>query len=336
MATILDFLRYHPFTVWFRLSLYSLGENIRLARHLASSGNRKQQPKFEADLTIRIHAIEKGLALPRPRVGFGEAKVNELLTLLKTYFSRFGDSPTLASGLAVLRHYFEFQASRQHACPQLEARYQALVDIIGKAVGGTGEKPAEGGVITLSRHDIQAKAGIAFADFAASRYSVRDFSDEKVGKASLLRALEIARKTPSACNRQSWRVYLFRGRPKNALLEWQGGNRGFTEAIDTAILITSDLHQFFLNERHQAYVDGGLYAMSLLYALHAEGLGTIPLTTGKKDKEVNRLYTDFHIPPHEVPILIIGVGCLKETFRVALSARKDIHTYTRFIDDEQY
>lgn len=328
MQTIFDYLRYHSFTIWLRLSFYSLGENIRLARHLASSGNRQQQAKFEADLTIRTHAIEKGLALPQPRAGFGEAKVSELLTLLKNYYNRFGSSEIITSALIVLQHYFDFQATCQHSCPNLVTRYQALLTTSPLLPDLT-----KGGVVTLHKSDIQAKARIDFANFAASRYSIRDFSGEKVDKESLLKALEIARKTPSACNRQSWHVYLFHGQSKNALLQWQGGNRGFTELIDTAILITSDLKQFFINERHQAYVDGGLYAMSLLYALHAQGLGTIPLTTGKKDKEVKRLFTDFRIPPHEVPILVIGVGCLKETFRVALSARKEIHTYIRFIED---
>lgn len=329
MQTILDYLRYHPFILWLRLSLYSLGENIRLARHLAASGNRKQQAKFEADLTIRIHAIEKGLALPRPRPGFGEAKVSELLTLLKNYYDRFGGGDIIGSALVVLGHYFDFQAACRHDCPGLAARYEALLT----AAGQSAPDPGRGGVITLHKADIQAKARIDFAGFAASRYSVRDFSGEKVEKELLLNALEIARKTPSACNRQSWHVYIFRGKSKNALLEWQGGNRGFTELIDTAILVTSDLNRFFINERHQAYVDGGLYAMSLLYALHAQGLGTIPLTTGKKDKEVARLYADFRIPPSQVPILIIGVGCLKETFRVALSERKESRTYTRFMED---
>lgn len=329
MQTILDYLRYHPFTIWLRLSFYSLGENIRLARYLAPSNNRRRKNKFEADLAIRTHAIEKGLALPRPRAGFGEAKVSELLTLLGRYYDRFGPGEIMASALSVLGHYFDFQAAAGHAAPRLAARYEALVEKVGKAA----VDPALGGVIRLSKQEIEARARIDFADFAASRYSVRDFSGEKVSRAALLRALEIARKTPSACNRQSWHVYIFRGRSKNALLEWQGGNRGFTDEIDTALLITSDLSRFFLNERHQAYVDGGLYAMSLLYALHAQGLGTIPLTTGKKDNEIARLYTDFHIPPAEVPILIIGAGCLKETFRVALSARKEVEAYTRFIED---
>lgn len=329
MQTILDYLRYHPFTVWLRLTLYSFGENIRLARHLGASNNRTRKNKFEADLAIRTHAIEKGLALPRPRPGFGTAKVSQLLTLLTQYHARFGNGEIIASALAVLRHYFDFQTASQHPCPELAARYEALVQATGAGAPG----PALGGLVALGKEEVQAAAAIDFARFAALRYSVRDFSGAAIDEAALRSALEIARKTPSACNRQSWRVYVFRGRSKNALLEWQGGNRGFTEGIDTAILITSDLNQFFLNERHQAYVDGGLYAMNLLYALHAQGLGTIPLTTGKKDKEIARLHREFHIPASEVPVLIIGAGCLKDRFRVALSVRKQIDDYVQFRTD---
>ncbi len=143
--------------------------------------------------------------------------------------------------------------------------------------------------------------------------------------------MRLQKKTPSACNRQPWRIHVFRDKViKKELLDWQG-NRGFTDNIDTAIVVTCSLNAFFIYELHQAYVDGGLYAMTLMLALHSLGLGTIPLTLGLMSSELNILHEKFGIKEDQIPILIIGVGCLKESFEVAISERKEIKEYVRFI-----
>lgn len=80
------------------------------------------------------------------------------------------------------------------------------------------------------------------------------------------------------------------------------------------------------------YVDGGLYAMNLMYALHSEGLGTIPLTCSLMARNYKKLYHDFDIKDNEVPVLLIGVGNLKEKFEVAVSNRYNYDHYVKFID----
>lgn len=87
-----------------------------------------------------------------------------------------------------------------------------------------------------------------------------------------------------------------------------------------------------MGESHLPYVDGGLYAMTLMYALHAQGLGTIPLTTGLMPNQLKKLYSQFEVKDNEVPVLLIGVGNLKEKFEVAMSHRYDYKTYTTFVE----
>src|SRR5690606_29484087 len=118
------------------------------------------------------------------------------------------------------------------------------------------------------------------------------------------------------------RVYVYRNeKQKKDLLKWQG-NKGFTENIDTVIIVACSLNSFFINEKHQAYIDGGLYSMTLLYALHSMGLGTIPMTLAMMNSERKVLYKDFGLKKDEVPIVMIGVGALKDKFPVAISERK--------------
>lgn len=66
-----------------------------------------------------------------------------------------------------------------------------------------------------------------FETLAGNRFAIRSFSDTPVPDDILHKALDIARKSPSACNRQSYRVHVFRGDLKNRLLKMQGGANKF-------------------------------------------------------------------------------------------------------------
>ena len=53
------------------------------------------------------------------------------------------------------------------------------------------------------------------------------------------------------------------------------GNAGFGDRVPLVLVITSDLQTFFApEERNQAWIDGGMFAMSLVHALHSLGLAS--------------------------------------------------------------
>lgn len=185
-----------------------------------------------------------------------------------------------------------------------------------------------GGYLALDAESIRADARGDFASLARSRHSIRHFSDAPVDPALIQRAIEIAQKTPSVCNRQSWRVYCVREPDlKQRVAQLQGGNRGFGEQIDTLLIIASDLHSFFaINERNQAYVDGGLFSMSLMYALHYQGLGTCALNWSADVRKDRRLKKVAGIPDCMNIIMLMAVGQLPDTLRVARSVRRDCQT----------
>nr|WP_321356181.1 nitroreductase family protein [uncultured Draconibacterium sp.] len=324
MGKIKSWLKQNNHITGYRIFLELRNEFKILSTHLGAFSYKKNKYKFEADITIRIHAIEKGLALPNPRVGFGEKKVAELLQTIEDYNNRFGDLDFISHLTPVLDSYFKFNKDNGHCNKQLSDVYKEVKHY-------SISQNSQGGTISLSKKEILQRSKIDFGKFINSRYSIRDFSDTPVDKELILNAIQIAKKTPSACNRQAWKVYVFSDKiKKQELLDWQG-NRGFTENIDTAIVVACSLNAFFINEMHQAYIDGGLYAMTLIYALHSQGLGTIPLTMGMMSSKMNKFYEKFNIPKEIVPILIIGVGNLKDNFKVAISERKDIKSYVEFI-----
>ena len=142
----------------------------------------------------------------------------------------------------------------------------------------------------------------------------------------------IAGKSPSACNRQAWKVYVFKDKKKDLILNHQNGNRGFRDSIDTVLLITGLTSSFSYSERHGAWVDGGIFSMSLLYSLHSFGLGTCPLNTGYTLKQELRLRKAINLSINEEPIMMIAVGGLKDEFNIANSSRKSVDELMVLVD----
>ena len=100
------------------------------------------------------------------------------------------------------------------------------------------------------------------------------------------------------------------------------GSRGFGECIDVVLVMTSDRRAFTtVGERNQCWVDSGMFAMSVIYALHSLGLGTCCLNwslTSDRDQQARQV---FSIDDSEAISMIIAVGHIPETLKVAASPR---------------
>ncbi len=315
----------YMFFLKLRLFYEILNEFIILSKYLGAVYTRNDRLKFEAEILIASHAIEKGLSLPNPTIGFGEKNINQLIDALEIYVKKFNDTAFIKKNIAILDAYFNFNRKAGYLNTQL---FEKFCSISSERITSDDL----GGFEMVYKNDILKYSQINFDLFTRSRYSVRDFSKEPVNQDIIIAALEIAKKTPSACNRQPWKVYIYKDQiKKEKILHWQMGSRGFSHLIDTAIIVTSSLKYYFTGEIHQAYVDGGLYAMSLIYAFHSLGVGTIPMTLAMTSPKVKYLYKEFSVEEGELPILLIGIGSLKDSFKVAVSERKDISNYVRYI-----
>ena len=284
-------------------------------RYNASLNSEKDRIKQRYLLLREAHTIEKGMSLRQPRKGFGKGKALHLVEGLQAYKNRFGLDGTMEYPIRVLRSYIKYTEDSGVDIPEITRSF-------GEIDLSLSESKVDSCVITLSKEECSGK-GKDFEGLLNSRHSIRYFKDEPVGKELIDKALRMASRTPSACNRQAWRTHIYTGPRSHSLLHWQGGCRGFEEEIGTAILVTADLRAFLFYEQWQAYVDGGLYAMNLLNALHSEGLGTIPLSCGFSFDKLEDL-RDFRVPENEIPIMIVGVGVMEDTVKVAKSERRHI------------
>lgn len=291
------------------------------ARVSGTFGPRRRRASLEAALIKAYHRIEKGLALAQPRPGFGRDAIDTLLDDGAYYLRHHGQGLTIARLINVLDEYVAFNERHGVDLGWLRPRLQAL-----KAAAAGGPASAEGGTRELTRQDIVDAAAIDFTRFVEHRFSIRQFSDEPVTDAQIEQAVRLAKRSPSVCNRESGHVFVASDPATMArVLALQNGNRGFGEQAGRVLVITSRVDTFLtVGERYQCWIDGGLFAMTLIYALHAQGLGTCCLNWSVEPATDLALKRVSGIPDGHAVIMMLAVGHLPEALRVAQSPRRPL------------
>ena len=321
--SIINFLKHSKTVLFFRLLHEKWQEILILRKYIANGGKYKDKEKLRTDLIIKVHALEKGMAIGEVKVGFGQQKALALLQDLNLFLSLGGDQDFVRESCSVIKKYIIFN---EQIGANMDNISSALSDF---CTTNSIETYDTGGVYILDKEKTFLQLKETFDNFSHSRFSVRDFGTEKIEIKRIKKALEICEKTPSACNRQSWRVYIYSEiELRNKIFSLQRGCNGFFQNMQYAILICGDLVKYHINELSLAYVDGGMYAMNLLYALHFEGIAAIPLTMGLKQQVLKRVKKEMEVPENEVPIILIGVGSYKDTYKVAVSERYPYEKYT--------
>jgi nitroreductase len=169
------------------------------------------------------------------------------------------------------------------------------------------------------------------ATFLTSRHSVRDFDQRPVDRALLEEAVRLAAYAPSVCNRQGYRAYLFDDRDDIArILSMHSGSRGFSARVPALFVVTFDIRAFEDTlERNQGWIDGGLFSMMLLLALHGLGLGAVPLNWSRRNGATERLRKVAALPDHDNVVMLIATGHPAEGYRVARSTRRPLSQILR-------
>ncbi|MGS4880493.1 nitroreductase family protein [Photobacterium damselae] len=181
------------------------------------------------------------------------------------------------------------------------------------------------GVVSLSIDDLNKGLLLNPDDFFLSRYSIREFDSERISILDLHKAIQLSLKTPSACNRQPWHVYHISDKNKIIdALSYQSGNRGFTNDINDLLIICSDIRAFNPgNERYQHWIDGGMYSMSLIYALHSKGIGSCCLNwsqQGGVDSKFRKKFVE--IDDAHTIIMMLAIGKPKNNNILCASPRR--------------
>jgi nitroreductase len=220
--------------------------------------------------------------------------------------------------------------SAHHVLRQYAERHRELgidvTDLIGE-LPFEEDKECSGGAAEVDFDCYFDAADAPFERFAKSRHSVRHFDpDERVDPQVVRRAVEIALRAPSACNRQPWRVYPCYDRDLiSRVMKLHNGSRGFGDALPCVLILASRMDTFSgPGERNQTFVDGGLFAMALMFSLHHLRIASVPLNWSVEPARDRRMKHVRGIPDDENIIMLLGIGHPKGRHRVPVSQRRDV------------
>ena len=267
-----------------------------------------------AEIVMGYHVLEKGLTMPRRRLGFGKGAVVHLVNLVDAFERRFGkDDPQVAHAVGVLRAYRELHREWPEPMPRLDAFLAARSDV------PAAREPH------VTREEFFAAKDAPFPEFAASRHVVRHFAGP-VPRETVEAAVSLATTAPSACNRQHARVHVVDDPAlRDRLFALQGGTRGFGADADKVLVVTADLSSVRWGwERHDCYTNGGIFVMNLCYALHYHGVAHCILhwsVSPSVDRDAHRM---LDIPANEAIVQVIACGMPPEEFDVAASPRRSL------------
>jgi hypothetical protein len=112
-------------------------------------------------------------------------------------------------------------------------------------------------------------------------------------------------------------------------LDLQNGNRGFGHLAETLLVVTSvisttkDIH-----ERNENHLNGGMFIMTLLNALHFHKIAACSLNWSVSNDKDMKLRQLLEIPENEVVLMVISCGIVPDEFAVASSPRKKAREIT--------
>lgn len=290
----------------------------RFYNNSAASLNEDNIEWIITKIKILTHELDKGLHMPKPRKGFGRVKAQKLVEYLKRYL-KIGnlnyEYDAYLDAVEILHRYCE---SSKKYC--LDTSFINLIDFKTDN-SKTHNRLDRTDNFIIDNNSIY----FDFKEFALSRHSVRYFKpDFKISHEDFEKVVEIARMSPSACNRQSVRLMLINDKKiSNYILKLQGGTNGFENA-NNCILVMSDLNNYWhINEMNTAFIDAGIFTMNLLYSLKYYGIDSCPLIWDDNSERRDLLKSIIDISDNYYIMCIIAIGKADSKSKNLFSPRKD-------------
>ena len=281
--------------------------------------NQNTYNKIESRIILHYHAIEKGFLHENFKFRFGKYRVIELIKLLKLP--------------QIVKNYKKSQIAVAYLamCKYFEKHTYNSVDISDYYKKEDYEYFKSLTILNLEitkTHNLKEffdKRENDFCEFSKSRKSVRSFTGQKVPFELIIKTIEIAKTAPSVCNRQPNKIFYVENKDMiDRILTIQQGLTGYSDNITQILILVSDRNYFYsVGERNQLFVDGGIFLMNLLYALHYYQIGACPAHWSHNSDKDKKIKKEINLSDSEKVICIIPIGIPKENFYTTLSLRRD-------------
>tara|TARA_A100001035_G_scaffold274176_1_gene265736 strand:- start:677 stop:1741 length:1065 start_codon:yes stop_codon:yes gene_type:complete len=293
---------------------------------------KMDEDELKAFITFYYHKVEKGLSIEKVKPNFGARSkvICTVLEITEYYLNKFGsDDPLMISVYQSIKDYYLWHKDRN-----IEIEENSVNEFLKKNEYFELKKndPKYGGSILLKKKDTFAKIKNSYEDFFSTRRSVRMFSKDPLDNNLIIKCIDNALiGTPSICNRNINKVYVIEEYSKRKqILALQNGNSGFGLQAPKLLVVTSKLNCYFSpTERREPYIAGGMFSMSLVYALHASSIACCCLNWDVLPEKDIRLKNILKIK-HETIIMLILVGHYKNEYKVAVSKKQPLKKIVKF------
>lgn len=277
-----------------------------------------------------IHRLEKGIAANRLRhvdtfaADYIEETIDDFSTLAKngidTNFYKWGND--------VLTTYFSIVANTE-AITALKEKFQSIARSMDVQCDTTT-------VSVPYAFDKLPPLALSYDQLTAllhRRHSVRWYNEKMVSDEIIQKAVSAALTSPSACNRQAFTVYCLKGDKLDEVKKLKLGFEIFAEHIHTFLFIVGDLSAYIEErDKHLIYVDGGLFAMSLMLTFETMGVSTCPINFPDMawlDAEMDRI---LGLNPYQKGVMLLSIGYADANSPVPFSAKKQVDEVLKFVD----
>lgn len=308
-----------------KLQDYNKDKKFFIKNYMYSNPRTKE--KIEYDMLFEIHKLEKGFAViknPRP---FGFDKVKKIISDIDEFEKKnFDKSFAYNLSYSSLEEYLKFYEEKKWTDKE---EYNYVKEYMKKEKKYT-YIPV--GAFDYKKEDfIHEVKSIDYDKFLSSRRSIRNFANGKLKDKDIEQAINMAIKTPTACNRQMCKIYYIKSEKSKKIVEKYGQGLGLFDLSNANyFVITFDISaNYFIGERNQGWFNSGLVTMNFVNALHSLGIGSCCIQFGNSFKEELEFKKLLNIPENERIGVIVTAGYYDETSRIPYSTRKPIEEIYR-------
>ena len=231
------------------------------------------EKKIEGHIIAVNHTIEKGLAMPDQKTPFSIDRVEYLIFLLKKFGSFAGKDNNLSKIMDISVKILKDWSQLHHTTK--DVKIQKLIEEISR-LSTSYEKET---IINFGLIKEAYLPNETFSKMASRRRSIRNYDETIISENIIDDACKVASFSPSVCNRNLGGFELIKGNTNiKKALDLQGGNRGYDHKVFNLGYIFFKINRLYdPEERNQGFIDAGLFAMTLTYALLSKGIGSVML-----------------------------------------------------------
>ena len=297
-----------------RLSLYY----YCVKRVFADEKQLSKGQKNNYELLQLSHRLEKGLLIRNPKPLWGWEKAYKIVELLKDNNDVFSSE----TAKAVLSAFLKVKEKSFHDKDRIKCK--EFFDRTNFSI----ENNNKGGTICVEKVNFIETEIKAIEKLFYSRHSCRDFSDKTVSNDDISKAIKMALRCPSACNRQPFKVYVISPSKLEDII-----GRNLQYKCDKLLIVTGDVRAFTAGELLDWLISPSLFAAYLTLSLHTLGIGSCIIRKDLvKDNMYNKTIKDITcMTDSERIVLEMYIGYYNDKFIAPVSNRFDVSDVVRYI-----